>query len=255
MPSDNKSLDEQLSAYLDGELDLQQKQAIEQLIADDPVIAQQYKNLHRLSQALQTSANEINQNPLPKGVQQMLADNLKRKPSLLSRLKAFFSNIEWTSPSVYALASALLMAVIVPVAFHQIEQNQSSELSNEFLITGSPLKAVLDFTPSGQTTFLADAQITPVYSFKTHDNHFCREITRKASDVNQRGIACNTQGSWKIVVATSAVVLPDKDTYITASASDSDLINRFVDDNIAGDVLSLDDEYKAMQTYSQDLDK
>ena len=182
-----------INAFNDGQLNEKDSEAVRSLLAEDVQARSYLAELVELDRLLRSTFNRLEQQAVPARFHAMLRKN---------RSHAFS---RYFVPA--ALAASLLLVVVLVVRQDTIDHQMQEQLSQMRLEIASLKNQTLENTPSGEAvTWVAPvgqtrAEVTPLKTFRTKDNRFCREYEERLEDANgvevRRGIACRTgKGLW-----------------------------------------------------------
>lgn len=216
-----------ISAYLDNELDVQQRRLVEQRLVDDNDFATLFQQLDFNDQQLKTHYAAIDNKPLPAGLQALLQPEAEHTHH--SHNSSNKSVLRWLPMA----ASVAAVALLVPV-YLSMQQPQIT------------LASVLDNGLSGETTRLDDqSSITLVMSFKDQKAQWCREYLHQHDNAVTQTIACKGSGGWYNEISVTGAVADDS-VFIPASGQNN-AIEAWLDANMASDVLSLAEERRELK--------
>lgn len=244
---DPDSLDEQLSALLDGELDPGTAAELQRRLAEDPALARRYDELKGADAAFREALSELDEQPLPESVSRLIRENdgaAARGGVLPLRQRA--------QPARRWVPVALAASIALVVGFVAARLLPAPQLpSADTMVTGavaprSPLHEVLETQPSGATTTLADGtRAAPVQTFRTADGTVCRELQLSAAAGSRHAVACRSAGAWQIRLAEFRQAT---EGYTTASAAGS-MVSQAVREWKAGESLPPDAESKLLESW------
>ena len=182
-----------INGFNDGQLDETQHQAATALLAEDAEARSYLKELAELDRLLRSVFDPVKKESIP----------ARFHPLLKTKRHQAFSR--YVVPA--ALAASLLLAAVVVVRQDALDlqmQDQLLQMRQEIAslkhqtLENSPSgKAAYWVAPAGQTR----AEVTPLKTFRTGDNRFCREYEERLEDALgveiRRGIACRSgKGHW-----------------------------------------------------------
>ncbi len=227
--------DQQLSAYLDGELPPDETAAIEKALVRSPALEARLARFREADRLAADALHGIDDRPLPPAVATLLAPR-PETPVLRPQF--------WR-PFVRPLALAASIALVVGFGIGFLASAQfAPRLPAEAVAAASlgeitrdqPLFPVLETTPSGTPRVLAglDLEATPTLSFRARDGRYCRELVVAGRDRARRGLFCRTRaGAWQ-ALAMVAAPGPDENAYAPAADTGTALLDRAISDLIAG---------------------
>ena len=184
---------ELINAYNDGQLDDKEREFVKELLAQNAHARAYLDELVEVDRLLRTAFDPIQQQPVP-----------ARFKALLQKKRSHaFSH--YVVPA--ALAASLLLAVVLVIRQDTIDQQMREQLLQMRQEIASLKHQALENTPSGKAaSWVAPvgrtrAEVTPLATFRTKDNRFCREYEERLEDANgveiRRGVACRTvKGHW-----------------------------------------------------------
>ncbi|PHR62549.1 MAG: hypothetical protein COA47_03110 [Robiginitomaculum sp.] len=245
--------DEQLSAYLDGELDKKERQKLETALASDPDLAERLAALEHTNAVLKATFNPILEEPVPEHVLALLSD--AKQPTDSGDVVPLFPQKVHLQFSKWQLPIAASIALVLGVG---IGHNWSPgiELGGTLMAQvsgtiapGNPLFDVLEHTPSAhQVSLVADGsvQARPVLSYQTNDGTYCREFEVKGPKAGLHGIACRSGQNWDIQIQNQTR-LQASSGMRTASGNTDQAVDQFISDSISDIPFGLEREVELMQ--------
>ncbi len=214
--------DQMLSRYIDGELSLIERRAIEKRLDSEPALREQLERFERVQFLLG--------NAFP------VAPQDKRLNEITSLLEApqvtvvpFPGRGDNTASSKrrwqFGLAASLAAALGV-VALQGLQTT----------VQGLSVAQFLELTPSSGNTWTALADGTEaraLLSFQSNEGGWCREyISRgvgKSAGNNLHAVACRENQEWIVKAASQTDLLGNAELYQPASATDTDEVAAFID--------------------------
>ena len=214
---------EQLSQYLDGELDVFAARRLEQRLTEEPELQSLLGQLQAQDNAIKAAFDGTNR--APQQVAALLESNVVAFPRQRGQRPA------WQ----YAVAASLIAAVGLVLAPNWQQAPQGDPM----------LASVLEETPSmasGWKTLDDGRQVRPVLSFRDRDGNWCREYLLSTGGEGSRSVACRQDSSWNTLIVAAADIPGNATDFRPASASDTDVIADFMANNAAGIALSASEE-------------
>lgn len=237
---------EQLSAFVDGELEDDLSSTVSAMIKEDPELMARVEKLQITDGIISRTYSAIDEKPMPQGVLDLLeADEEKNKLStFFNKFGEFFTGKQTLS---LAFSMAAITIISIPVVTTILSTSQHSTLVLSGTIDkSSMIYDVLEMSPSTTLTALGDNNkltITPIYTFKTTTGNYCREFVQQLRDQQARAIACRNNNNWEIQVAGLEIVSAnDGGEYSTASMADSVKFDLFIEKNIANEPFDSNEE-------------
>ena len=196
--------DETLVAYVDGQLDARETDAVEAALAKDPEARQTVRALREGAALLRAAFNEPMNEPVP--------------PRILETIDQAAARGRVPAPRVWPMALAASFAALViglGVSLYLTDQRVERQLAAlearveaDQRYREAALAKALEKHVSGETVAWenpdsgSSGEITPVRTFKSTKGQWCREYAASAwlgeKQEFQRAIACReAQGQWK----------------------------------------------------------
>lgn len=226
--------DDVLSAYIDGELSVDETARVERALEDDAQARARLAAFKRV-QALVGEADRLSRvGDAPAHV----VAAIRAAPPLGER-RGWFDGFAAAFESVFALPRsalagfAVLMLAVGIVAFgagRLISDPDDTALlsaAND-ASAGSPLGLALERVSMGGGVDTARGHITLIATFRDREGRYCREYDYGAAapgTASVTGIACRTDGGWRVEVA----VLTENDAVATGYVPASDEAHRAID--------------------------
>jgi len=263
--------DEQLMAYVDGELPPAERAEIEAAMKTDPLLESRMSVFLATRTGLAGLYDDAMRRPAP----DHLIDLILRAPdeaersqvstsSWLDRIGVggFLKNFSAVGNGYAAAFAFSLLLFTTGFAGWQLKSNNIPHVHGDAIasfdrgrmLAHGRLRTALDGVASGKklTWSMGDAStssIKPVFTFRTAAGSYCRQYEMSLSmGEGFSGVACrNKEGNWKINAHVAA--RPGQDTgnkMVPASGAASSAIDKVVDQLIEGDVLGTEEETLAI---------
>jgi negative regulator of sigma E activity len=233
--------DEELSAFLDNELPEEKTLALKSDLAEDNALRIRLGELQLANDAVRNAYSSIDDRPMPQSILAMLSE---RAPNAAAVSVAPQAARPWLKPAAplwtvpLAACVALLAGLVLgPVVLSQSTPPNAIQLAG-LVPENHPLYTALQSQPSATTAAFQNVAMTPVLSFRSVDDAFCREFQWRAQDAAVRGVACRTDGQWRILVTVLEPVHPTATGFSTAASASPIEIDNFVNRTIKGDPLN-----------------
>lgn len=236
--------DQQLSAYLDGELPEDESRALEAALQDDAALREALVRLRNVDAVLSETLGDIADEPVPAHITDLIAGNT---PSEVAGTVIPFA--AWKDRlSGFAMPASLAASLLVGVFFGAQFLGMSGQGEASGLLAGvvdsrSDLHAVLERTTSGE----ARSGISPILSFMSEDG-VCREV----STATQRALACREAAVWTVVVVAQEETVSASGGYRTASSNTSIIFDVLADQLMTGAPMSADAEARLIRNAWQE---
>lgn len=239
--------DEQLSALLDGELDADAQRQLRQAMAKDAQLAKRYADLAMIDTEIKTLFEEIDSQPIPQSIINLLADT---DDIPLSNPEPIRQPIAWR-PWMNRAAAVLVLGAGIGIGNMMFNSGNTSTshyastMQYGPVSTSSSLAQILNHGAMAVKHALPDdhaAHVTPVLSFRHKDGRLCREFTASKADSTNRAVACFDQQQWQIVLTAQGQQSALENEYETASAITPSAFEKQVRNMMEGDPLSIAQE-------------
>lgn len=241
-----KITDQQLSAYLDGELPVTEMRAIEAALASNPGLRERLEALANASNTVKAALGPIAEEPVPDHILAMLDGDEKDSNVVdMAAYKERSKLSRWATP----IAASLALAVGVTAGTTMVADNASQDVlfaqMSGTVSPENPLFEVLEASASAESVSFGDAvSVKPVLTFKTADG-YCREFAAQSQVSALRGVACRGDSNWEIVLLNRAEIT-QATGYQTASGASDIYVDQLVDELIEGIPLSAEEEKSTM---------
>ncbi|TAK40584.1 MAG: hypothetical protein EPO27_20770 [Betaproteobacteria bacterium] len=239
--------DDDLMAYVDGELDAGTAAAIEAALAQDAALAGRVARQRQLRSAVHAAFEPVLAEPMP----QRLLAAARGTPAAAPARARRWSGFEWGAMTASVAIGAVLGAVFV------IEVRKAAPDTGpaaDFVADATGLRArgalALALTEQLAATQAADAPVKIGSSFVSATGEYCRSFTLAPAAATPRlgGLACRRSGAWRLLAVADA----DRgggapDQYRQAGAPIPAPVLRAIEDRIQGSALDADAERVARQ--------
>jgi hypothetical protein len=233
--------DEELMAYVDGELDTARSDSLRREIAASADLTRRVADQRALRDRLRHAFDRTLDEPVP-----------ARLTKLASRDRVIdFKSSSRQRPSRHAWLSGLALAagVVLGVALGPVllplggEQPNIIASGNDVEAGGALADALSRRLASEQT---ASDPIRLGVSFLAKSNEYCRTFTSQRGDVALAGLACRQDDAWRIDVLQSVNVVPGgSDGYRQAATSLPPLVLQAAEAAMTGEPLDAPRENEA----------
>lgn len=222
-----KFSDQELSAFLDAELDELKMQAIRNALVDDENLAIRLAELAEVDELIKAEYSQINHLPLPDSIRALIAED-KDKTAKVSFLPSWLNRQSSIAASV-ALIAGFLVADMLPS-----QNNVNSPWQAQVQVLNSNLSGDAVIDAQGR-------QIIPVLSFINQQKQLCRQYEVIYQDQRSQHLACRSQTGWQQKISEFALPLKNEDEYATASGQ-SDIMRQAIAQMASGGILNKDEE-------------
>jgi hypothetical protein len=237
--------DEQLSAFLDGELSAQDTDALSQEIERDARLAARMDRLGSASTAYVDAVGQIDRAPISAG----LKTAIETPPA--SRVIAFRprSLTAFVAEHRAVAASLLCAAAVWGVMSAASNGSQSDPFApgpDGVVMANSPLHRLLETAPTGQASTVGSATAAPRLTFAADDGSYCRQFDVVTDEGVSAAIACREDAGWRTQLVAYGLSRPTGD-FQTASAARSPALESFLDAHMSGAPMNTEEEARLLE--------
>lgn len=238
--------DEQLSAFMDGELSPAETDALAKDLESNPQLAARIERLGAANTAFVAAAAQIDNKPVSPALKALMD-----KPPTADVVQFRPRSIRTFLIEHRAIAASLLCAVAVwgvtSTGSRNAEPDPFSTDADGLIVASSQLGRMLETASTGEVITVADkSTATPRLTFASADGAYCRQFDVARADSASSAIACRDEGTWRIQIAAYGLPKPTGD-FQTASASRSPALEAFLDQRMSGEPMNADAEAKLLQ--------
>ncbi|MDX1498889.1 MAG: hypothetical protein R3176_03265 [Woeseiaceae bacterium] len=242
--------DSKLSAFIDGELDERETEALTARLADEPALRARLEAMRAADEATRKVFATLDERPLPQGVMDLLGasaaapggDNVVAFPQ--RGIRRFFQ-----APVAIAASVALVAGFLVS---RQLEQVPDAGLDAGLVTAGvvdadSALHGLLETGSSGEERPLgADARGRVLLTVADASGDYCRQFVVEGAGRAAHAVACRRAGDWELeAVGFAPAAAPG--TFQQAAGPVPPAVDATVDAITGGsDPLSLEEENRVI---------
>ncbi len=237
--------DDDLMAYVDGELDAAAAAAMQAAAAQDAALAARLARQRELRRAVHAAFEPVLAEPMP---QRLLA--AARGTAATPGRARRWTRFEWGAMTASLAAGAVLGAIFVNEARNLAPDGEPAA---EFAADKSGLRVrgplALALTEQLAATQAADAPVRIGASFVSDTGQYCRSFTFVPAAATQPlgGLACRRAGAWRLLAVAEADRRGATQPYRQAAAPIPAPVLRAVEERIQGDALDAAAEHAARQ--------
>lgn len=195
---------ELLSAYLDNELDQEQRALVQRRLLSEPEFNAACQKLQQLQQSLKKAYPAQQNTPVPESILQLLQDSDEEAGGPQEASSKKYTKVFWMLPLAASVAAVFIA---------------TSYLTKQDILEADPWPKVaqqLDTTHDMEITKINDGLSMVVLQSFTHvDGRPCREYQRKDDEQVVHAIACKSPQRWQREVIVEASL--DLQDYQTAT--------------------------------------
>ena len=227
------TMEEQLSAYLDGELEAAERDRLLAALEKDNELRRLAELLRQNDERLRAASRSLVRDEVPERFVRLFGKEAERDrpvpsvPASAGQASNYNRRLTWRLGS--AMAASLAIGLL---------------LGSEFARGGSdglmsaPLEAGLDHAVSGTEFKLASGeQLAPRLTFARKGGGYCRQFQLKSKSATASGIACRSDGDWTLEALMPGSRPSASDGYIVAEGSSDPRLDDLIDSLREGDPL------------------
>lgn len=235
---------EQLSAYLDGELDEAACELLMLRLQREPELQAVLARMQRAHKEIIEAVNAVHaQSATTQPKLRLVADATRSQAAAAPRAGLPHAQPRVTPmhrssgarPAATLSRSGLALAASVVALSSMLILNLGNREAAPSGRLAPSLSAALDATPSGHEWHPVDpdTMLRPVLSFPARDGRWCREYQLTDNNGAWRGIACKEKAGWHAEVVVADTASTTDEDYTPAGASDPDALARFAAEQAA----------------------
>ncbi len=181
--------DEELSAFLDNELDDAGMERIRDAIAESPELAERVEALAMVDAQLKFGLHKIDERPMPKAIEAMLNDTADTEASVDEVSNVLpFRRVRKHTPMWLGGAIAACLVVVVGTQWD----------AGRFAGQGvTPQQLALTELASGESRELDEGSLRVNLSFRNGTGELCRQYSLYEARLVKEGIACLREDGWQ----------------------------------------------------------
>lgn len=237
--------DEQLSAFLDGELAPAETDALAHDLKANPELAARTERLSAANAAFVTSAERIDEVPVSATLKAAM-----ETPSAARVIQFHPRSVRSLLVEHRAVAASLLCVAAVWGLMSTMTASAPSDPlapgPDGVIVASSPLYRVLETGRTGDAVAVStDATATPRLTFTSADGGFCRQFDVVKGEKASAAIACREDDGWHTQVVAYGLTRTSGD-FQTASAARSPALEAFLDQRMSGAPMNAEEEAKLL---------
>lgn len=246
MSTDLNMTDELLMAYVDGELDAEQAERVEQAMRQDVTLRNKVAQQRALRTQLQQGLSGVLAEPVPTRLLDVLqaqrtaktTDNVVDLADKREQ-KTRASAPRWQFREWGAMAASLVAGIVIGVSMLNSGSNALITSRDGSVVAQGQLADAL-------STQLASHTASSVHigvSFRNREGHYCRSFVVQ-DDKSLAGLACHEQDSWRVQMLTEANAQSGE--YRQAGSTTPSAVLALIEQQIAGEPLDARAEVEAV---------
>jgi len=237
--------DDTVMAYVDGELDAPTRARVEAAAAADPELARRIARQQSLRRRLSAALDPVLKEPVPERLLATVRDAAREHAPAqvvpLARRRASLTSWSWREWS--ALAASLVLGALLGPWLVQLQTGGPLRARAGELLADGALARALSAQLAG--TQPPDAPVQIGVSFRARDGDYCRTFVLRDRNA-LAGLACRSQGSWRLRVLAAAPRTASEG-YRPAAAALPTAVTSAVDELIEGEPLDAGGEAAARE--------
>jgi len=233
--------DEQLAAYLDGELSADNKAAVAAAVAADPTLARRVAAQQALRERVRGAFDRTLGEPVPEKLLDAVrgstitdldaAKPRRRRPGLTTTV--------WMA----AAASIALAVLLVPRLLRLSSDEPNIVMIGPNRTAGGELARALSLQLASEQS---SSRVQLGVSFLAKSGEYCRTFITAKNEGTVAGLACREQNSWRIdVLEPVSTSIGERGAYRQAASALPPLVLQAVEARIAGEPLDATGEGRA----------
>lgn len=236
--------DEQLSAYLDGELSAPEMDALSQDVERDSQLAARLERVGSANAAYIDAVSQVDRSPMA----ETLKVAIERPPTgkvISLRTRRFITYVIEHRAIAASLLCAAAVWGLMATASKQAPTDPFAPGADGVIIASSVLHDVLENAATGQARTIGGTTAIPRLTFVRDDGSYCRQFdVATAADVSS-AIACREADGWRTQVAAYGLSKPTGE-FQTASAARSPALESFLDNRMSGAPMNIEEEKRLL---------
>jgi hypothetical protein len=224
---------EELMAYLDGELDATRRESLRQEIAASADLSRRVAEQLELRDRLRRAFDPALDEPVPARLTELIGRARVVESGSSTRRRP--SRVAWLSG--LALAAGIVLGIALgPALLQFVREPPDVVASGQGIVAGGALADALSRRLASEQS--ASNPIRLGVSFQATSGEYCRTFISRRGDGALAGLACRQGGAWRIDALQAVTTVPeDANGYRQAATSLPPLILRAAEDSMAGDPL------------------
>jgi negative regulator of sigma E activity len=239
--------DEQISAFLDGELVPAEMDALAKDVEADADLAKRVERLGAANTAFVQAVSAIDKRPMSAGIEKLLAEPPAEQTGAKVLPFRKRSVGAWVMEHRALAASLLCAAIVGGIASGLREETDPfAPKADGVILASSPLHNALEAASTDQAVLIsAGVSATPRLTFASDTGAWCRQFDVASQKGVTTAIACREGKTWRTQVAVFGKSRGAD--YQIADAGKSPMLEAFIDKHMPGAALNAEQEKQAIK--------
>ncbi len=239
--------DEQLSAFLDGELSPADTEALARDMESDPQLATRTEQLGAANSVFVASAAQIDAVPVSAKLKAAMETPPSAKVIAFRQRSVRAFLVEHRAIAASLLCAATVWGAVSSVAPQRVSDPFASG-PDGVILASAPLYQILETGRTGEARPVSGGvTATPQFTFASADGQFCRQVALNSSVSSSAAILCRDTGGWRPQVIAFGLPKFSPD-YQTASADRSPALEAFLDARMSGAPMTAEEEGRLFES-------
>jgi hypothetical protein len=234
--------EEQLSAYVDGELDAPTAAQIDAALALDNALAARVAQQRALRRLLQQRFDPVLQEPVPEQLLEAMRIPPVADMQAARERRAAGSARRWSWQEWGAMAATLVLGVLGGITYRGSASDQELVTQDGGIVAGAYLASALSNQLAGEVKGHAGTQIG--LSIRAENGEFCRSFTLRQSTA---GLACRRGQAWA-VDTLAAIPVAGPGEFRQAASSLPEALRVAIEQRMSGEPLTEAEEAEQVGT-------
>jgi len=250
--------DEMLSAYLDGMLDGDDMRAVEHAMEKDPQSTRRLARMIRNDRLLRARFHAVSRRPVPEPISALLEPAAEPDHSWWTSLVGDVFR-GGALPGLARLAGITAVVAVLGIGVMTLpdrgtgpnEGRTDTSVADALPSTNPELSRLLDRQPSGELVTFGNGTLARIeLSFEHAEGRYCRQyrVAHQGESTSFAVVACRLGTDWQeVLVQRIDAPLADSGQFHAASGPDSSVLDSYIVEHMAGDIMVGDSEVELIR--------
>jgi hypothetical protein len=239
--------DQELSAFLDAELNETEMELVRNKIAEDETLANRLAELAMVDEQLAQAYRFDQSAPIPESVSDLFKTHRSKQKNQVEsdNVVQFPLWKRMVNQVQQHAAAAVVAAIMLGYGFGSFNSANPDDLD------WAQTSYALDHTASGDSFVAVNgAMIKPQASFQNQQGQFCRQYEYSEEQQIQTGLACKQNNQWQVkaTIFRDATSLNRNQSTQYQTASSNPVLDALIDQMIKGSFMDRASEKSAIET-------